>query len=150
MTGAFPSPLAISALVHIAAVVAIVVRVIMLRPAPGIAFAWLFLVAALPVFGVVAYLIVGERRVGARRARGFQRFRHDESRRARERLWQGAAAEWSGHRSAAAALDRLGRTLTGNPTLGGNLMQLHRDNLDILRLIGDDFHGRKRDMQKVT
>ena len=54
---------------HATIVILISVRVIMRRPANGIALAWLFLVAVLPFAGAMIYLLVGERRVGLRRAR---------------------------------------------------------------------------------
>ncbi len=58
---------------HAIIVVLISVRVIMRRPANGVALAWLFLVAVLPFVGAAIYLLVGERRVGLRRADGSPR-----------------------------------------------------------------------------
>lgn len=55
---------------HALIVVAITVRVIMRRPATGVALAWLFLVALLPFLGALVYFLIGERRIGRRRQRG--------------------------------------------------------------------------------
>lgn len=49
-------------------VVGIVVRVIMKRRPIGVSLAWLALILAIPVLGVSAYLILGEVRLGRRRA----------------------------------------------------------------------------------
>ena len=53
---------------HAVIVLAISVRVIMRRPATGVALAWLFLVATVPLLGGGLYLLVGERRISQRRA----------------------------------------------------------------------------------
>ena len=52
---------------HALIVVAITVRVIMRRPATGVALAWLFLVALLPFVGALIYFLIGERRIGRKR-----------------------------------------------------------------------------------
>jgi cardiolipin synthase len=54
---------------HAAIVVAIGVRVVMRRAARGVALSWLLLVATLPFFGVLVYLLIGERRIGRKRSR---------------------------------------------------------------------------------
>ena len=51
---------------HALIVVVITVRVIMRRPATGVALAWLFLVALLPFAGALIYFLIGERRIGRR------------------------------------------------------------------------------------
>ena len=134
------TPLAISALLHFSAVAAITVRVIMVRPAPGVAFAWLFLVIALPIFGVIAYLLIGERRIAARRSRGFHLFRDETAPHLREELWvDETPIDWSAHPPAAEGLDRLGRTLLGNATHAGNDMRLHGDTAKILEMLARDI-----------
>lgn len=64
-------PSTYSLLIHAILVIGISVRVIMKRPAPGVAMAWLFLVAIFPYGGAIIYLLIGERRIGRRRANGF-------------------------------------------------------------------------------
>lgn len=53
-------------------VVGVVVRVIMKRRPIGVSLAWLALILAVPVVGVSAYLILGEVRLGRRRAQRAQ------------------------------------------------------------------------------
>ena len=62
---------------HALIVVAISVRVIMRRPATGVALAWLFLVALLPFVGAIIYFLIGERRIGRKRQRGIGTLRTD-------------------------------------------------------------------------
>ena len=50
-------------------VVGIVLRVIMKRRPIGVSLAWLALILAIPVVGVSAYLILGEVKLGRRRAK---------------------------------------------------------------------------------
>jgi cardiolipin synthase A/B len=54
---------------HVAIIVALSLRVIMKRRAPGVSLAWLILVILLPYVGAVLYLLMGERPLGRRRAR---------------------------------------------------------------------------------
>lgn len=53
---------------HVAVVAAVGVRVMLSRHAPGSSFAWLLLTAVLPAVGALAYLLIGERPIGKRRA----------------------------------------------------------------------------------
>ena len=64
-------------LLHVSVVLGISLRVIMRRPPSGVALAWMFLVAFLPLVGAVFYLLIGERRVGLRRARRIAALRSD-------------------------------------------------------------------------
>lgn len=61
-------------LLHGLAIVAVIVRII-LRPhrEPASRIAWIAVVAALPIVGIVAYLLLGEVRLGARRAKRLAR-----------------------------------------------------------------------------
>jgi len=65
----FNNPLAITTLVHVLIVLMFGVRIVMRRSAPGVAFAWLFLITMVPFAGAIMYLLVGERRIGPERAR---------------------------------------------------------------------------------
>ncbi len=44
------------------------VRVVMRRGTVGFTLAWLAVILLLPVFGAIIYLLLGERRLGTRRA----------------------------------------------------------------------------------
>jgi cardiolipin synthase A/B len=53
---------------HVAIVAGVAVRVVLSRHAPGSSFAWLLLTAVLPGVGAAAYMLIGERPIGRRRA----------------------------------------------------------------------------------
>jgi cardiolipin synthase len=67
----------ILAATHLLVVAAIAIRVIMRRPARGVALAWLFFVSMLPAVGALMYLLIGERRIGRRRTHGIDALRID-------------------------------------------------------------------------
>ncbi len=75
--GFFSYPSTAIVVAHALIVVAITVRVIMRRPATGVALAWLFLVALLPFVGALIYFLIGERRIGRRRQREIGTLRTD-------------------------------------------------------------------------
>jgi len=52
---------------HAAIIIAVSLRVIMLRRPTGVALAWLAVIYSLPLLGLVLYLLFGERRLGRRR-----------------------------------------------------------------------------------
>lgn len=134
-----PHGSAIALLLHIAIASAIAVRVIMLRPAPGVALAWLLLVTGLPLLGLLLYLLFGERRIGQKRARRMAKQRADF-----EQLGKGfltermTAVDWSIHPPESRMMDRLGTSKRGIPTLSGNALTLHSETQRILEAIATD------------
>ena len=54
---------------HILAVAVCVVRVLYKQRNTGSAFAWLIILFVFPVFGVIAYFVIGEPRLGTARAK---------------------------------------------------------------------------------
>ena len=48
---------------HFGLMAAVIVRVLLRRPARGVALAWLLLAVVLPYAGAVAYFLIGERRL---------------------------------------------------------------------------------------
>ena len=54
---------------HALIIIALAIRVIMRRLPTGASLAWLILIVVLPLAGAVAYLILGERHLGRRRAK---------------------------------------------------------------------------------
>ena len=112
-------------LLHIFVVLAISLRVIMRRPPSGVALAWMFLVAFVPLGGAVFYLLIGERRVGLRRARRIAAIRSDYAKLAQHVIDQGLTqVHWDKHRPEARGMDRLGISLVGIPTVAGCMAQL--------------------------
>ncbi|HSM40256.1 MAG TPA: cardiolipin synthase [Afifellaceae bacterium] len=129
---------------HVALVAGIAVRVIMKRPATGVALAWLLLVTALPFAGAVIYLMIGERRIGRRRAARIARLRIDFNRMKEIAFREGIAGiDWSRHRPDAEELDRLGQRLHGSPTVRGSALTLFHDTQDILNAIVADIDAAK-------
>ncbi|MCA8963265.1 MAG: cardiolipin synthase [Planctomycetes bacterium] len=132
---------------HAVIIAAVGLRVVMVRPVPSVALAWLFLVALLPGLGLIGYLSFGERRIGARRARRFAQMRRPYEQRQRELLQRPSATpDWSRLPGTCQALDRLGVTMTGIPTLGGNELQLLTGAEAVLRAILADIDGARRSL----
>jgi len=117
-------------IIHTAIVVVIAISVIMMRPAAGVALAWLFLISMLPFAGALIYLLIGERRIGLQRERGISAVRHDYRMIAETGPWEKLGdIDWSRHGPAAAGLDRLGRRIAGSPTVHGSRLQIFSDTL---------------------
>ncbi len=131
--------------IHVGIVAGISCRVIMRKPAVGVALAWLFLVAALPAFGAGFYLLVGERRVGLKRARRIANLRTDYERLAQEIINRGLTnVDWDKHRPEARGMDRLGTKLVGVPTVAGSTGRLLTDAEEILRTIAADIDAAEK------
>ena len=124
---------------HVVIFIAIAVRVIMSRPATGVALAWLFLVATLPFGGAAAYLLFGERRVGGTRARRIAALRPDYDALVAAVIREGLTdVEWSRHWPAARAMDRLGTQTIGIPTVHGSHLTMLCDTKEMLAAIARD------------
>ena len=127
-------------LAHAAIVIVISIRVIMRRPAIGVALAWLFLVAVLPFVGAAIYLLIGERRVGLRRARRIEALRGDYAELARRMIGEGLTdVSWDRHRPEARGMDRLGSKMVGVPTVAGSEGRLYSESDQILAAIAADI-----------
>jgi len=133
-------PAVLLELLHLLIVFGIMIRVIMKRPATGVALAWLILVAAIPYGGALIYLMIGERRVGDQRTRRIDRMRADYEPLRKLVLAQGIAdINWSRHAPAIESLGRLGRNLVGMPTVRGNFCEIISDTQGILNGIRRDI-----------
>lgn len=121
---------------HILIVTGITVRVIMRRPAAGVALAWLFLVALLPFAGALIYFLVGEKRIGRRRRREIDTLRTD-FRKISDAAIRGSLSnvDWSRHAAAARGIDRLGQKTVGSITVHGSSFQLYSDTHKVLEAI---------------
>lgn len=127
-------PTAILVVTHALIIGGIGLRVVMVRPLPSVALAWLFLVALLPGLGLLCYLSFGERRLGGRRARRLAELRRPYEQRLREILGRGGSqVDWTRLPHACEAMDRLGTTLAGLPTLAGNELGLLVDAEHVLQ-----------------
>jgi cardiolipin synthase len=125
-------------LFHFAVQAAVIARVL-LRPHrdPASRIAWVAVIAALPVLGIVAYLLLGEVRIGRRRV---ERARAAQARLPRQEDLAGANApalapdlpERHEH------LFRVGRSISGFEPMGGNRARLLADsNATIDALVAD-------------
>ena len=132
-------PVTQALLLHLTIVVAITIRVIMMRPATGVALAWLLLVADIPFVGVALYLLFGERRISQARARRIEALRTDYEKLAVAVACEGFTnVDWARHAPEAQAMDRLARETIGMPCLHGSTLTLHRDTEEVLDAIARD------------
>jgi len=131
--------------VHVSIVLGISGRVIMRRPPSGVALAWMFLVAFLPLVGFVFYLMIGERRVGLRRARRIAAIRSDYAKLAQHVIDKGLTqVAWDKHRPAARGMDHLGTCLIGIPTVAGCMARFYSESEEILRAIAGDIDNAQK------
>ncbi|MCX7893394.1 MAG: cardiolipin synthase [Burkholderiales bacterium] len=125
---------------HLAVVAGVGARVILTRHPPGSSFAWLLLVAVLPVVGLVGYLLIGERPIGRRRTAFAKKFFAElpsalRSVPERELAQPDALAPpWDG-------LARLAARATGMPLAGGSAFTLLDGAETILRAIMADVEA---------
>jgi cardiolipin synthase len=137
-------PSTVMAMTHALIVIVITVRVIMKRPATGVALAWLVLVAILPFVGALTYLLIGERRIGLPRARGIDRLRTGYKKIFDTAIREGLTdVDWSRHPAAARGMNRLGRKTVGQSTVRGSSFQMFSDTQQMLRTIARDVDGAK-------
>ncbi|MCA9112279.1 MAG: cardiolipin synthase [Planctomycetaceae bacterium] len=135
----------LATLLHFIVATCISARVIMRKPAVGVALAWMFLVTAIPLVGAVCYLLIGERRVGARRARRIARLRTDYARLAQAVIDRGMTElDWNAHRPEARGMDRLGTSLVGIPTVAGSTGRLLTDAQEILSSLVTDIDAARK------
>ena len=123
---------------HLLIIIVIGVRVLMRRRAPGSSAAWLLLVITLPYLGAVLYLMIGERRLGGRRAERAMLISEPV------RRWIGALPERAGddHEPVIERWSRvrhLADTAVGMAALPGNQLELLADTERILRAIISDI-----------
>lgn len=125
---------------HVLLTPGIAFRVIMRRPATGVALAWILLVGALPFVGAALYVIIGERRLSPHRAKRLL-LQHDDFRHISEAMDADGLTDvdWSRHGDAAQCLDQIGRRFAGSPTVRGSDIALFGDTQDIFRRLIDDI-----------
>ena len=113
------------------------VRVVMRRAPVGYTLAWLSVILFVPLLGAILYTLLGERKLGARRAR-----RMAELRKPYREWLDGLARDFpvsfENMEHAAITLRRLARGTAGIPALPGNSLELIDDAREFLtRLIAD-------------
>ncbi len=106
------------------------------RPVP-VTMAWILLLLLVPLAGTVLYALVGENRLGSRRAaKHIELTTHIEQRAVG--LWRERHSEWTADDQAEAHLAALGTRVGGMPPLKGNSLELIGSTADFLsRLVAD-------------
>jgi cardiolipin synthase A/B len=109
------------------------IRVIMRRLPVGVSLAWLFVVVTFPFAGAIAYLLLGELRLGVYRAARAAELR------APFQTWLDQVhvgdIDWTSRPSAAEALARMCHKMTGMPVTAGNRLDLIGNSADALRAL---------------
>jgi cardiolipin synthase len=122
---------------HVLVVAGVVLRVVLTRHPPGSSFAWIVLVATLPLAGLVLYLLIGERPVGRLREKRMHAFLAELPRWS-ERLPAPDVAVPPRLPPGTQALVQLGHRVTHMPLLTSSRLELLSDTQGILhRLIAD-------------
>jgi cardiolipin synthase len=130
-------------LVHMLIIIGVSIRVIKVRLPVATSLAWLILVFFLPLVGAIAYLVLGEKRLGRKFAARTQTIkgRYD-------RWLQGLPPEIRSDLQRlspqARSLSRLAVTTVNIPALSGNRLQLLDAAEPILRSIISDIDNAKR------
>ena len=142
--GTVIAPQTIAMLIHATFVTVFVGRVIMKRPAAGVALAWLLLVVTVPYAGAALYFMVGERRIGRLRTERIGILRSDYQKICDHAIRNGLTdVNWSRHTLVARGMDRLGRQLGAAPTVCGSNFRLFDDTQLILQAIVADVDAAK-------
>ncbi len=102
------------------------VRVIMRRLPVGVTLAWLLIVLIFPFVGALIYLLIGELRLGNRRAERAEKI-HEPYRQWLEELRTRYRVDGPGLSSEAGPLTRMIESVVGMPALAGNALQLLDD-----------------------
>ncbi len=129
-------------ILHVLISAGIGLRVLMRRPATGVALAWILFVVTLPFGGAAVYLIIGERRLDPWRAKRLL-MQHDDFRDLCDAMIADGltAVDWSRHTTAVRGMDRLGRHASGSPTVHGSTIELLSDTQAIFRRLAQDIEA---------
>jgi cardiolipin synthase A/B len=124
-------------LAYVAAFLAVMLRILIVRHPHGVAMAWLLLVLLVPVLGVVLYFMIGERRLGRPWIERAESGRPVFSERYRA-LAAGSALDPASIGPVGEPAARLAEALVGIPVTGGHAVELLSDGDRILgSLIAD-------------
>lgn len=118
-------------------------RIIMRRMQTGASLAWLAVVMAFPFAGVFVYLLVGELRIGNRRANWASRI-HEPFERWLHSLKKRLLVDWSRHSDACLSLSRLAEVGVGIPALPGNSLELMEHADEIFARMVEDIDAAER------
>ncbi len=130
-------------LAHTLIIIGVSIRVIKVRLPVGTSLAWLILVFFLPLVGAIAYLMLGEKRLGRKFTARTQAIK------GRYNSWlqnlpKEIRSDLKGLSPQARSLSRLAVTTVNIPALSGNRLQLLDAAEPILRSIISDINNAKR------
>lgn len=126
--------------VHAALMAAVILRVLLRRPARGVALAWLLLALMLPYVGAILYFLIGERRISRGRAERLARMQDDFRKITAPHLAENRLQRGTPQLTAEQLpLERAGESLFGVPAFTGNRLTLGSDTLDVLTRIAADI-----------
>ncbi len=130
------------AILYALIIIGLSVRIIMRRLPPGVSLAWLILIVLLPLAGAFAYLLVGERRIGRRRAdrakKLLARYQNEL------RSLRASRVEWADLGAESEPIHRLAEATLGTPAMGGNKLELLDGAQSALQSIIKDVDRAKR------
>lgn len=127
-------------LLHLAVQVGLCLRVIMRRLSVGESLAWILVVFVFPVVGPLIYLLLGELRLGHRRARRFVEL-FPPIREWLDELPERHKVNWAPLGGECEALSLLAQRSLGLPTLPGNRLELIDQWEDVFRRLIDDINN---------
>ena len=131
--------------IHLVLAFLLSLRVIMKRPATGVALAWLFVINALPIVGELVYLLIGERRISWSRQAGLRQIRSDFAEAIELAGQKGMlTVDWKKNGELARSMGELGWNLVGSPTVHGSNYELLGDTEEILQRIANDIDEAKQ------
>ncbi|MCP4902721.1 MAG: cardiolipin synthase [bacterium] len=119
--------------------ISVALRIVMRRRPLGDSLAWIVIVLLIPFAGAVLYLVVGESRLGSRRARAALALDPILVDWVTD-LAAGCKTDWTECHRDAAELARLVRATLHAPPLEGNLLELFHDTEATLRALIDDIN----------
>jgi cardiolipin synthase len=135
---------AVFAVLQVMVTIGISIRVIMNRPATGVALAWLVVVALVPYVGAAAYLMIGERRISPSRMARLGKLAGDFRAISKITVREGLTdVDWSSHPDLARDMNALGVNTARCLTFSQNALELISDTGKILQ-------GIERDIEQAT
>lgn len=103
--------------------IALVLRIVMSRRSVPVSLAWVLIVVWVPIVGVLAYLLIGENRLGRRRVKRFEALTAGMDRKA-VALWQHRSEGMEEGLDRYDQIDRIAFAVGGFPPLKGNKLRL--------------------------
>ena len=131
-------------LLHGALMAGVILRVLLRRPARGVALAWLMLAMALPYLGAILYFLIGERRIPRSRAERMAKLRADFRRLAAPHVQHHRVPDDAEQSHDSKALQKAALSFFGVPPIAGNSLTLASNTLDMLSRIAADIDTAQR------